>query len=266
MKYGMRYDNRSRHLNDFDEIFLVYDHPTVGIIEHIQKYKPEQRVILDVTGLSEDDFDKSKDYFSAAAEVHSNIALVGAIGQVRELEESGLPYFFPHIVSCWDELNGYIKLGVSDVYVGNEFAFNMTYIANVCRTAGVQVRAYANIAQTNCASAANTITQFYIRPEDVVLYEEYIDVIEFYGPLDRQDVLYEIYTKGQWLGDLSTLIIGLKEEVHNPIITGIFGTLRRDCGKRCSYSPSCNVCTRFVSISNTLKEAHNEVKADEASV
>ena len=39
----------------------------------------------------------------------------------------------------------------------------------------------------------NTFQQFYIRPDAVQLYEEFVDVFEFFGPLDKQPVLYDIY-------------------------------------------------------------------------
>ena len=34
--------------------------------------------------------------------------------------------------------------------------------------------------------------KFFIRPNDIELYAQYIDTIEFWGPEDRQDVLFEI--------------------------------------------------------------------------
>ncbi len=256
MKYGMMYDNRSRHLHDFNEIILKYDHKTAEIIEHIKKYEQEQRIILNVQML--EDILDCKDIFIAAAGEHSNIALMGSTNQTAALKEVGLPWFYAEIVSSWDTLNGFIKQGVSDVYVGNEFAFNMAHIAENCHDANVKVRVFANVAQTNCPMVEETITQFFIRPEDVLMYDDYVDVIEFYGPIDRQDVLYEIYVKGKWIGNLNELIIGLKEDVNNTVIAGIFGTLRRSCGKRCAYSKSCGVCSRFVSINKTLKEARSE--------
>lgn len=256
MKYGMLYDNRSRHLEDFNEIILKYDHKTTAIIEHIQKYKQEQRIILNVQML-EDVLD-CKDIFIAAAGEHSNIALMGTTAQTAALKEIGLPWFFAEVVDSWDKLNGFINQGVSDVYIGNEFAFNMGDISEKCHSNSVKVRVFANVTQTNCSMIEETITQFFIRPEDVLMYDEYVDVIEFFGPIDRQDILYEIYVKGKWIGNLNELIIGLKEDVNNTVIAGIFGTLRRNCGKRCAYSSSCDVCTRFVSINKTLKEVHSE--------
>ena len=76
MKYCMRYDNRSRHINDFDEVILNYTHKTSEIIDHVAKYKQEQRIILNVVEMDNEELLKCKDIFAAAGEV-ANIAIMG---------------------------------------------------------------------------------------------------------------------------------------------------------------------------------------------
>jgi hypothetical protein len=108
------------------------------------------------------------------------------------------------------------------------------------------------------------MSSFFIRPEDLKYYENYIDIIEFFGPLDRQDVLFKIYTDRKWLGDLGVLIIGLEESLKNTVFLECFGAVRSGCEKRCSYSKSCNICNRFLSIDKTIEEVFkNEHKSDE---
>lgn len=266
MKYCMRYNNRSRYLNTFDEVILKYEHKTSVIIEHVQNYKQEQRVILNLQDFEGDILD-CKDILLAAAGHHPQIAIMGTRVQTAAMKEMGLPWFYGEVVDSWDKLNGFIKQGVSDVIIGNEFAFNMANIALVCKEANVKVRVYPNVAQSNCAFVEDTMKQFYIRPEDVSFYKEYVDVMEFYGPAEKQDVLYDIYTKGRWLGNLKDLILGLKEDINNTVIAGCFGVLRINCSKRCSYSPVCDVCNRFISINNTIQEAENgKLETNEVSM
>ena len=94
---------------------------------------------------------------------------------------------------------------------------------------------------------------FYIRPEDVSVYEPYVDYFEFFGKLDRQAVLYKIYKEGQWLGSLNELIGGLKNEIPNVCIVPYFGTARVGCGKRCSYNKSCEVCSNIKNLAKVLE-------------
>lgn len=266
MKYAMIYNNRSRYLNDFDEVIIKYEHKTAEVIDFIGKCKQEQRIILNIQGFQKDNLIDCKDILRAAADVHSNIAIMGDRTQTAAMKEIGLPWFYGTIADSWDMLNGFIKQGVSDVYIGNEFGFNMKKISTICKEANVNIRVYANVAQTNCPSVGDTMTQFFIRPEDIKFYEDYVDVVEFFGPLDRQDVLYDIYTNEKWAGNLKHLIIGLEQDINNLIISNHFGVIRTNCEKRCAYSNACNICNRFVSIYETVREAYDEHKVDETPV
>ena len=124
----------------------------------------------------------------------------------------------------------------------------MADIAKYCHEKNIKVRAYANVAQSSSLlDNMNTITSFFIRPEDIKYYENHLDVVEFFGPVEKQDVLYEIYTKGKWLGNLKDLIIGLQDSINNNVIIGCFGVVRMRCNKHCNYS-QCNICTSFLNI------------------
>lgn len=254
MKYSMLYFKASRHLNDFDEVILQYDHETLNIIPYVQDhYKQEQRIILDVQQLPVSDFENSLEIFAAVAQKHPNIALMGTPTQLPQLKKANMKYFFSNVVDSWDRLHGYIKMGVSDVYIGDEFGFQLENISTVCKDNNVTIRVFANVAQSSFSGMLGSITNFFIRPEDVATYERLVDVIEFYGGVDRQDVLYEIYSQQSWTGNLTEIIDGLKEDVHNSLIGSIFGLARTSCRKRCSYSTDCNLCSRYVSIQNTIQ-------------
>jgi hypothetical protein len=83
-------------------------------------------------------------------------------------------------------------------------------------------------------------------------------VCEFFGPLDRQSVLYEIYNKGRWLGDLRELIVGLGFSIGSRTILPCFGEERVNCEKKCYYG-KCIICDKIMTISNQLKEAGVEL-------
>ena len=71
------------------------------------------------------------------------------------------------------------------MYITNEFAFNMIDISKVCYLNSTMIRVYPNIAQTSArkTSTIDSLTKFFIRPEDVMFYEPYVDVFEFYCPI-----------------------------------------------------------------------------------
>ena len=89
--------------------------------------------------------------------------------------------------------------------------------------------------------------------EDIEVYEKYVDICEFFGDLDRQSVLYEIYTKGKWIGDLQQLILNFKYSLSNQTIAPIFSEARLGCNKKCNQG-KCNICHHIVSTGKILAE------------
>lgn len=260
MKYCMRFYTGCRNLDNADEVILKYTHKTAEIIDYVKKYKQEQRIILNAAELDILSLLGSKEILTAVKEVHPNIALMLTLthkNTIKSIKEFGIDYFFIEAADTWDKLNAFVKMGVSDIYVINEFAFSMVDIARYCHERNIKVRAYANVAQSSSLlDNMNTITSFFIRPEDVQHYENHLDVIEFFGPIEKQDVLYEIYTKGKWLGNLKDLIIGLQDSINNTVIIGCFGVVRMRCNKHCNYS-QCNICTSFLDIDKVVEEAYS---------
>jgi hypothetical protein len=103
--------------------------------------------------------------------------------------------------------------------------------------------------------------KFFIRPDDVELYEDYVDTLEFVGPGDRLSVLYEIYTSGKWLGDLKELIMGFKEELPFPN-TGVapyFGQQRIKCKHRCMIN-QCELCDEIRTVAEMMKDNGLELR------
>ena len=120
---------------------------------------------------------------------------------------------------------------------------------------GIKFRIFPDILQTprRCASLPQ-VTNFFIRPEDVDLYEKYVDVIEIFRKDSRQSVVYEIYKQGQWRGPLSDLIIDLTEEINGSSFIPDFGRARLGCGRRCAMT-DCDICTYSVEVGHKMEEA-----------
>jgi hypothetical protein len=106
----------------------------------------------------------------------------------------------------------------------------------------------------NCARPAHLIANAglsgikgqYIRPEDVKLYDEYVQTLEFDGvhdALTKEETLLKIYKeKAEWMGNLNLLITHLNEDVDNRGILDEFGERRMNCGQRCLSGGSCTHC------------------------
>ena len=161
-------------------------------------------------------------------------------------------------------MNYFIDCGVSDIYIANELGFYLGDIAPYIHEKNVIIRAFPNVAQS-IIEKTPVISKFFIRPDDVYLYEDLIDVFEFFGSLNRQSVLMEIYKEETWSDILDLIIIGLNLDLDNRLFNPYFGEARVNCRKRCTFG-KCNICKRSFTLGETLRdqlvEEYMEAKED----
>ena len=250
-------------MKEIDEIIITYKDKNVEVLEFLKTVSEHQRIILDTTKDENFTIEKNLDIFAAAAKIHKNIAVKISQEQragIIELYETHIPFFFDTFVGNWDTLMSYIKLNVSDVYIVNELGFELANVSKVCKENKVNIRVFPNIAQTsNRIDNIDKLKSFFIRPDDIEVYEPYVDICEFFGPLNRQSVLYEIYKNKKWIGDLQELIIGFDFSLPSKTIIPLFGEERINCRKRCYYG-QCIICDKIRVISEQLREAKVELK------
>lgn len=91
--------------------------------------------------------------------------------------------------------------------------------------------------------SAVTPNSFYIRPEDTKYYTA-IDYIEF--PVDKEEALFSIYKKEEFLAEISYLVPNITPDIKNALLPEDFAKRRLNCGRRCDTSGSCHYCeTQF---------------------
>lgn len=260
MDYSIRYHKDFRHLDEVSEIIIDYDKFKLGLLDFVKTRPQWQRIVIDIEhiGAGKDDYD----IIAAAAKLHNRLAVrfdephALKVEYVRERE---IPFFFSKFIDTWDKLISCIEYGVTDVYIINELAFELDEVGKMCLEHSVNVRVFANVAQSNCIDKPkNTLTTFFIRPEDVMVYEQYVDTIEFFGPNDRMSVLYEIYKSQRWLGDLKDLILGLDVSLYSKHIVPYFGHRRCSCRKQCNQN-KCHLCEGVLELSKELQERGIEI-------
>ena len=253
MKYACKFYQGCPMLQTTDEIIIKYNKKDLEIFDFVQKWKQEQRIILNITEL-EDDLEKCLEIFTATAKLHNIAVMCSKKQNYSLLAEECIPFFFIEKCGTFDELVGQLRLKVSDVYVVNELGFYLPEVAALCKDKNVNVRAIPNVAQSSSEIAGDDFSKFFIRPDDVRLYEEYVDIFEFGGDrLDIQNTLYQIYKEEKWEGNLAMVITGLSENIPNDSILPLFGETRLKCKKKCCFG-KCEICKTIKSISKKLDE------------
>lgn len=266
MKYSIRYYRGCNILDKADEIIIKYTKRSPALIDFVNKQEYEnKRIIVNIVNL-ENDFADNLNIFKAAYKSHSNMSFLISVEQfnfLSDLRDAGLPFFFYTLTSTLDTLEDMINLGVSDVYIGNELGFSLKSVSKLCKENNINIRVYPNVAQTS--SLFNTqgdIKSFYIRPDDIPLYEKYVDIIEFFGELDKQPVLYKIYNQKFWPDDLQFVISNLSTSVQSHTIVPYFGLTRVYCNKKC-IGGECKLCDDIIELANALEEKGLGIKLNE---
>lgn len=175
------------------------------------------------------------------------------------LNNLNLPHYYNEYVTDWDKFQGFLKLNVTDIFVAEDLMFDVKILSLNAKKYHKALRSYCNICESSWDETPS-LKNFFIRPEDIDLYKDYIDTFEFYesenSPV-RINVLYEIYTKDkQWFGKLREIIVGYEGEEDSRFIIPRFGEKRLNCSKRCmkGIEPICHICDRIIELSNTLKD------------
>lgn len=177
------------------------------------------------------------------------------------MRENGLPMFLDRnaIATTFDMLVRYCELGVTDVYVGGQLGFSLDKVKYITEKYGVKVRVIPNLAQYSGGNGyidiahMDTINAFWIRPEDINMYEDLIDVIEFAGTDNAQEVFYSIYAiDHSFIGDLKNLIGGMTS-LNNKSLPSEFTENRIDCDKKCLFD-RCHKCFKFQELSKLIDE------------
>lgn len=168
-------------------------------------------------------------------------------------------YMLTDLVGQWEVLQFVLSLKPCEVYITNILCFSMDKVKKECGDVGL--RMYVNWAQA-AWDGIPAVRKFFVRPEDIELYDAYNVSIEFKGNAKVQDIMYEVYNQGYWFGDLSEIIIGLDDSLDDRRIPNKFGYLRLNCNKMCVQGVSCHACRVFQKFTKTLEKTDTMIRRD----
>ena len=258
MKYCLKYTNLCKNLSKVDEIQIQYIEDR-GLLKFMEKFS-KQRIILALNGfLPDGELQKLRAIHNQYPDYHFAVAFKNReTCNPEKLITEGIDFFILEPCQNWEYFQWLLKLGVSDVNLSGALAFEFLKVKQVLDRLDrkVNVRITPNITQSIMAETADLI-KFYIRPEDMDIYDEYIDVLEFAG-LEHQDTFYEIYSKRFFIGNLNQCIYNFNDKVDNKGLTELFGARRVNCGQQCLKGGNCRRCYDMRDISIHMGERAKE--------
>lgn len=252
--FSIPYNKNFQYLKEIDEVIFHYNKNEGAILKYAQE-NPNQTIVAEMVSTK---IEEDKIPFTSLP-LLKNMKLL--ISEEQASYYQGLPHFFITQAKDWSTLIHLLTLNPTDIYVSEALGFEMVQVAEVLHSFGIKVRCFPDVGQSAYGSEADEITKFFIRPEDIELYSNYVDVFEFWSSRNeptKMNTLYNIYAiQKEWKDDLFFLLSSFHQEVNNESILPNFAETRLKCGKRCiktpkDKTPACQVCQRCVELSNLL--------------
>lgn len=270
MKYCTVYHQHSTAAKTADEIIINYNNDIKVLLSFLLNHCSKQRVIIEIkdfnTFIKDKEIEKIKIIQQEHPELNFTLLLpnvfplgIGITTDadmmifIQELQKYKIPFFTKDRCGTWDKLYVISQLGVTDVYVVEGLGFNLPLVSTFAKERQIAIRTFANVAQYSAGPLPLKLN-FFIRPEDISIYEPYIDTIEFFIGKEL-DVLYQIYTKDQqWYGNLQEIINGLPSPLYSNYLFPGWADKRIDCDRKCMKGDPCSLCDSYAAIANKLQE------------
>ena len=163
----------------------------------------------------------------------------------------GLKYFYAIPISTLHELKALVDYGCCDARIDAP----LTHMLDKVSQYPITLRMTPNVAYYKYIPHKDGVIGSWVRPEDVELYEPYIDVFEFEDcDTIKEQSLYNTYAiHKKWPGSLNNLITNLDYQGTNRLIPSDLTEIRLMCGQKCLAGHPCNLCYSFLDLANPEK-------------
>lgn len=249
MKYCLSSRQHREYLLQADQIRVEFRDRKI-IPDLLEEY-PKAQIVLVFPAIKDDTFNwKEIEEYN----ILSKDSLICCVREGADLKEcrkhniSNFYYGYP-LGSLYD-LNALVQLGVRYLVVDIPAFFRMDLVKKL----GVPVRAVPNVTQYEYIPHKDGVCGRWIRPEDVALYEDYIEVLEFEDAnIDKEQALFRIYAKDKnWPGDLNMLFSNLNYAPATNRLLPNIAEFRLTCGHKCQEG-RCHVCYRAFDLTDEEK-------------
>lgn len=249
MKYCLDYKKYGRYMDEADELNITFRREDTSLFQFLSERKHKR---INIYIADQEDFLENNDIeiFYAMQEKDPELNFALKLGDYRseytkkiyKLIKGKFKYYFSNFVRDWDTLLGYVSLQPSDMYIVENLCFELDKVSKVLHYWNINIRAFPNIAQSTWSNTKD-IKKFFIRPEDIDFYGDYIDTVEFMGRDNSVETYYKIYAiDKKWFGKLREVIVDFNDELDSRFILPSFAQARVKCGKSCFKGGKCRIC------------------------
>jgi len=255
MKFSVIKTDSFEYYNEVEEVIFPY-YGKGDLYEQISNTLTREEQVANIRLF---DFDKDV-FFSLLDKINNEFNVLVSINFnyyqkdfIDILKEKNIPFMFYNFAKDFSTIKAMQMAGASEVCIVEDLCFSLDKIQDF-RKEGLKIRIFPDVAQV--ASGCHdlpVLTNFWIRPEDVELYAQYVDTFEIWHNKNLSTI-FKIYKQGQWKGDIREIITDYRDSLENTSIAPYFGQSRISCGKACLRG-RCNVCFRIQELAERFNEA-----------
>lgn len=237
-----------------DEIKMEYR--DIDILVDLMDENITKKLVIIVSQDDKVDYDKLAVYAKGL-----NITMaVSDLSMGREYNVRGIPFYWVYPITSYYELNSALEAGVSEVLLNAPLYFDLPQVKKIVSKYNAEVRLIANICYYNYLMRADGVCGTYVRPEDVSVYEPYVNTLEFIAETySKEAVLFEVYAiKKTWPGNLNLLLTNFNCQVDNRSIADEFAAARIQCRQDCMRRGGCDFCNTIMKFGKALSAHKND--------
>lgn len=230
-------NHKSKHKEEADEIRCPVNQ--LGTLySFIKDHSNKRYVIVDIGN-----HDKTIEQANLVREIAPNYTIQCAnIPSFQAFTRQGFNAYLRWPVTDWETFSILRDRKASDIYIDGPLCFQGEILEKT-RDRPV-IRVAPTVSAAAALSTSTNENSFFIRPEDLHIYENAVDMLDFQiADQDKEDTLFTIYKRGTYDFDLQTLVENLHKTTPNLFISSSFGKTRYNCGQICKIpGRSCHIC------------------------
>ena len=248
MKFSLSSHQTAEYLKKADEIRVLYkDH---NIIPDLLEKYPTATINLVKFDSEPVDWQKIQLYWGLS-QGRFMLGLINA-QDIGEALNRKIPVYHRVPAHSFFELRDMEQAGMCAAYIGAPIFFQTDKMNNFT----IPIHHIANLATPEGSlSKQDGVCGTWIRPEDVRVYEPYIDTLEFSGNIQQEQALVRIYAEQhKWGGSLHDVIFDLEHNALSRMLPPHLIEMRMQCGQKCMAMPQkCQLCRRYFDLASREK-------------
>lgn len=176
------------------------------------------------------------------------IIALNTLTNINYCHKENIRFYWNFPINNFYDLQALKNLGAEYALIDSPIFHDIQKAASI----GIKLRVVPNIAYYAYIPRKDGVCGSWIRPEDLHLYEPYIEAIEFEDcDIKKEQALYRIYCEQKaWPGDLGMIITNLNYTGVNRMIPEELTLKRMSCGQRCQSGSSCQLCYRYLKLAD----------------